>query len=499
MRNNMNTKKALQAVVLDDDFSQAEGMAANLRRLGFQAKAVNRWQDAKSELEQMQRVDWLVIDNALKAEKSGIQFTGEFLQEGKATVWHILVVTGSASALTASDTALAKKWGMRVEHKPVDLARLTKEEFPALNQLTSVSQGGEPLARWKRFMAWAEQHPGLGQWVGVALVVLSISVTLLLTMFGRSGSVTPIGPPAKPTNLTARLAINPVPLAALAILADKSGAWTKAGLRVEIISFPTGKAALDAVIGGGADFATAAETPIMRAGLAGYPLAVLATIATSPDDCQVSYRRDHGISTPADLKGKKVATAIGTSAEYFMDAFLRHHGLKREELTVVSMRPPEMVNALANGDISAFFIWEPYPLKARQILKEKAGVFKTNGIYRETFQIVTRQDYAKQNEEKSKHLLQGLLAAEHLARTVPQDAANKVAEFTQLAPQEVSEIWKNFNFTVMLDAEFVELLEKQAAWARAIEPNLSMNVNFQSLLWPEPLRQVAPDRVSVKP
>jgi len=48
---------------------------------------------------------------------------------------------------------------------------------------------------------------------------------------------------------------------------------------------------------------------------------------------KVCYRRDRGIINPADLKGKKIATAFGTSAEYFMDAFLSHHGIRRNEVT----------------------------------------------------------------------------------------------------------------------------------------------------------------------
>ena len=253
------------------------------------------------------------------------------------------------------------------------------------------------------------------------------------------------------------------------------------------------------MIAGGTDFATAAETPIMRAGLAGHPIAVLATIASSPEDCKVCFRRDHGISKPSDLKGKKVATAFGTSAEYFMDAFLSYHGIGRGEVTALSMSPAEMVNTLVRGDISAFFIWEPYPLQAGQILKEKTGIFLGTNIYTETFQLVTRQDYARANPEACKRLLRALLAAEQHALTNEVAAAAEVATFTGLEPSEVSAIWKNFRFRVELNGDFAALLEKEAAWARAKDPTISTNVNFRMLLWPEPLLQVEPTRVSMKP
>jgi len=237
----------------------------------------------------------------------------------------------------------------------------------------------------------------------------------------------------------------------------------------------------------------------MRAGLGGYSIAVLATIATSPDDCKVCYRRDHGVSRPEDLKGKKIATAFGTSAEYFMDAFLGYHGIRRDEVTALSMKPAEMVSTLVRGDISAFFIWEPYPLQAGQILKEKAGIFLGTNIYTETFQIVTRREYAQANLEACKRLLRGLLAAEQHAATNEVDAAEKVAAFTELKPSEVSAIWRNFDFRVGLNGDFVELLKKEAVWAHAKDPTVSTNADFQALLWPGPLLQVDAARVSIKP
>jgi len=335
-----------------------------------------------------------------------------------------------------------------------------------------------------------------------ALTIAGLLIALSAWLFLQSSNSTSPNPP--PNNapspvIKVRLAINPVPLGALPIIADKCGYWEAAGLKVDLISFPTGKASLDAVLAGGADFATAAETPIMRAGLAGFSPAILATIASSPDDCKVCYRPDHGITKPTDLKGKKVATAFGTSAEYFMDAYLSHYGIRRDEVTALSMKPSEMVNALVRGDISAFFIWEPYPLQAGQILNDKAAVFLGEDVYTETFQIVARQDYAQANVEACQRVLRALLAAEQYATTNQQDAAKKVAEFTGLKESDVSVIWKNFQFKVGLNSGFSALLENEATWARASEPSLPTNVNFRAFLWPEPLGQVASNRVSIKP
>lgn len=487
----------MRAIVLDDDLAIAKGFADELTRLGFTATSFNRWEAAKQALSGGAKTDLLVIDNALGEALSGIQLARQLVEAGHLAGAKVVVVTGVAESLETADKDAASKWKFTLCSKPVDISCEVRALFP--EQTLGVHAQAKPKQPlMTRVRSWCNDQAGIATIVVVPLTIISLYLAYLAIKPGTGGSTSPTsGQPIVPIKV--RVAVNPVPLGALVILAEKGGHWKTAGLEVDLISFPTGKASLDAVLGGGAEFATAAETPIMRAGLAGLKPAVLATIASSPDDCKVCYRRDHGIAKPSDLRGKKVATAFGTSAEYFMDTFLRHHGIRRDEVIALSMKPAEMVNTLARGDISAFFIWEPYPLEAGRLMKGNSGIFLGGGIYTETFQIVTRQDYARANDEACQRVLRALLAAEQHAETNEQDAAAKVASFTQLAPADVSAIWKNFQFRVGLNADFVTLLESQAAWARASDPTLSTNVSFRTLIWPEPLSKVANNRVNLKP
>lgn len=509
----MKKEKQLNAVVIDDNLSIAQGRSDQLQRWNFNSTPYHLWAEAEIDLKSGRDIDLLLIDNELNEIDTGIQLVDRLRSAGHLARTKIVVFSGSGDSLEPADKSTSEKWGMDVNTKPLDLSSLMKRLFPNAKYI-SPQQFREKQSMALRALRWCEDHSGFGQWalgsLAIGLAVLGIWVSIWLA--NRSGSQAPVSPAdgstiglaspgivPKGPPLKVRIAVNPVPLGALPIIADEADYWKAVGLEVELISFPTGKASLDAVLGGGADFATAAETPIMRAGLAGFTPAVLATIASSPDDCKVCYRLDHGITKPSDLKGKKVATAFGTSAEYFMDTFLAHHGIRRDEVTALSMKPAEMVNTLVRGDISAFFIWEPYPLQAGQILKNRAEVFPGSDIYTETFQIVARREYAQKNPEACRRLLRALLKAEEQAMTNQQGAAERVAAFTQLAPVEVSAIWKNFQFRVGLTSEFATLLEKEAAWARASDPSLPQNVPFREFLWPGPLKDVAPDRVSITP
>lgn len=69
-------------------------------------------------------------------------------------------------------------------------------------------------------------------------------------------------------------------------------------------------------------------------------------------------RRDAGIQTPGDLKGKRVSLGPRGSGTYAMSlVFLEHFGLDEESVEAVSVGFDEMPKAFANGTIDAAFVF----------------------------------------------------------------------------------------------------------------------------------------------
>ena len=71
-------------------------------------------------------------------------------------------------------------------------------------------------------------------------------------------------------------------------------------------------------------------------------------------------RRDSGIDTPSDLKGKRIGYYKGSSAHYGVVMILRQFGISRDQVNLVHMLPAEQVVALANDEIDAAMVWEPW-------------------------------------------------------------------------------------------------------------------------------------------
>lgn len=76
-------------------------------------------------------------------------------------------------------------------------------------------------------------------------------------------------------------------------------------------------------------------------------------------------RNGSGIEKPADLKGKKIAVPVGSTAHFSLMGALKNWGIADKEVQVISMSPPEINAAWSQNAIDAAFIWEPVQSKLR--------------------------------------------------------------------------------------------------------------------------------------
>lgn len=70
-------------------------------------------------------------------------------------------------------------------------------------------------------------------------------------------------------------------------------------------------------------------------------------------------RNGTNIKTLADLKGKRVATPIGSTAHFSLMGALKHAGISEKDLTIMGMSPDQITAAWQQGAIDAAFIWPP--------------------------------------------------------------------------------------------------------------------------------------------
>lgn len=180
-------------------------------------------------------------------------------------------------------------------------------------------------------MAGEESHARL--WVLVAVIVVALAVGGYFWLT-RKKPQQPTGPPQKAT-----LGVETSVISAAVWVAENKRYFQAEGLDLNIKLFETGKSSLSALLKPeGIDICTVAPTPIMFSSFARQDFCVFATFVYSYDDVKVIARKDRGINTAADLKGKKVGTPAGTTGQFFLDSFLVQNRVPTSDVEAIDIR-----------------------------------------------------------------------------------------------------------------------------------------------------------------
>lgn len=158
-----------------------------------------------------------------------------------------------------------------------------------------------------------------------------------------------------------------------AYYAQDGGFFTKAGLRVEITTFPNGGPILTAVAGGALDIGVTNPPELANAIVHGIPFVYFAGSAlysTSAPTAVMCVAANSPIRDVKDLAGKTIAvSSLKDGTNLAADAYLTKGGVNLASVKVIEMPFALMGAALARGTIQAAVMSEPavtVSLEARQ-------------------------------------------------------------------------------------------------------------------------------------
>ena len=286
--------------------------------------------------------------------------------------------------------------------------------------------------------------------------------------------------------------------AVLADVAQSRGYFREEGLEATARLYPYGKPALEDLLAGNADFATVAETPVMFAIMKGEKISVISTIQTCETNNSIVARRDRGILTVEDLKGKRIAATLGTTSDFFLGAILSVHGISRKEVGIVDLKAEAMPEALAHGDVDAISTFNPYVALAQKELGDGAITFSDKNIYRWTFNIVATQEFISKNPGKVRKMLRALVKAEKFVSENPAEAQKIVADFSRVDLTVVRDVWAGVRCAVTLDQPLLLALEDESRWAIDNGLTKARKVpNYLDFIYLDGLKSVRPEAVGI--
>ncbi len=132
------------------------------------------------------------------------------------------------------------------------------------------------------------------------------------------------------------------------------------GYSVEWREFPSGPPVVEALNAGALDVAHSGDAPLIFAQAAGVPFVYFGVSVPSPESSGIVVPKDSPLQTLAELKGKKVAFAKGSSAHYLVALALEKAGLTFADIKPIYLQPPDARAALLSGTVDAWAIWDPF-------------------------------------------------------------------------------------------------------------------------------------------
>jgi ABC-type nitrate/sulfonate/bicarbonate transport system substrate-binding protein len=209
------------------------------------------------------------------------------------------------------------------------------------------------------------------------------------------------------------------------------------------------------------------------------------TTVTQHQEVKLIARRDKGIQSGKELVGKRVATLPGTNSDYFMYEFLRANGIPIENVKVANMDPPNMVTAFVQGNIDAYFAWEPHIYYAQKQLAQQSIVFPPGDLYHGRHCVAMNQEFASAHPDVVEKLIRGFQRAEKFVNENPAESMAIVSKATSMDIGALKSLWPEYKVIVGIDPQLIPILDKEAQWARTISKSTGPVPNFNDYIYPQ--------------
>lgn len=127
---------------------------------------------------------------------------------------------------------------------------------------------------------------------------------------------------------------------------------------IEWSTFTSGPPQIEALNAGQIDFAITGNTPPVLSGITNTK--VIQAYSNPAKGDAILIGADSDISSVADLKGRNIAVARGSSAHGHLILQLEKAGLSVDDVEVNYLQPSDAKSAFESGQVDAWAIWDPY-------------------------------------------------------------------------------------------------------------------------------------------
>ena len=230
------------------------------------------------------------------------------------------------------------------------------------------------------------------------------------------------------------------------------------GWEIEWRTFGSGTEVIAAMASGDVQIAELGSSPLAIAASQGVELELFMIAQGLGTAESLIAKADSGIAKLEDVKGKRIAVPVGSTAHYSLMGALAHSGIAESDVTIVNLPADQIAAAWDSGQVDAAFIWQPVQSQILQTGTFIVGADQTAQWGYPTFDgWVVNKDFAEANADamvafaKVMNEANQAYLADPAAWTADSAQVKTIAEVTGAAADQVPEILKGFTFIPLAD------------------------------------------------
>jgi sulfonate transport system substrate-binding protein len=159
-------------------------------------------------------------------------------------------------------------------------------------------------------------------------------------------------------------------------LLQAAGLINKLPFKANWSDFTSGPPMLQAMGSGSVDIGGVGDAPPVFAAAGGEKVTIVGARTAGPNGAALVVPKNSSITSVSQLKGKKIAVAQGSSANYHILTVLNKAGLTTKQVTLDYLQPADALAAFNSGHVDAWDIWSPY---IEQITVQNGAKILANG------------------------------------------------------------------------------------------------------------------------
>lgn len=272
------------------------------------------------------------------------------------------------------------------------------------------------------------------------------------------------------TAKTLNVAIQPAASYAPLFVAKEKGwleeALKEKGVEVKWTSFASGPPENESFAAKQQDIGVMGDVPGIVGKSAGQKTNIIGISAYGPKAFAIVVPKDSDITSPSQLKGKKVAIVVGSYAQHLLQKVLDANSLTTNDISIINMEIGDMQNALSKKEVDAAVMWEPNITKTEDNGVGKVLVDGTN-LKRGDLLIIGREEYITQNPDITEIFLKVYKRGSDFIASNPDEAAQLIAKDFTLEPDQLKKVLPKYIYSTNITDEDITELKESAKFLKS--------------------------------